>query len=619
MSSPRVSKNPQNTQLSYELPHRVHTAKAYPILSSNGSTIILYGHENGVKIVWRGGRPFRTSQPAPAPAQKTNGGGAVISLDSDDEGESAKPFEDIPEFEEDEEELDPLRPYPSTLQVLDLCFNTDVLDLAILPSSVLKADGPSWRGLESLKQKLIFTAACADNTVRLVTLPLSPPSPASKARSELRTDFTLATAGKGKWGETVTLLTGHQKPSNGLSMTADSIGEPGALVKADSNPNSTEPHLVVASHSQEVTGLLRLYRVSIKSPQNHVGPFQSIYLSSPAKAISFNPALSEQYSSRLLVADSIGACRIYDHKLLIKAAEDSSETPLAEQGTWLLSLYTGFQNTKNDSQTSAAAAYTGFGRKSIIDAQWVSGGKAILVLLNDGEWAVWDVEGAGVAASRGLLGRQGIKGGSKSEYSLTGYLDGAIKSRSSGPPQMTSSKFAPMTPGTRKTVEPFGSRSLTVSARGQISVMDIPSASPTSPLEESVLFWFGETYAVIPNLAKYWSAHKHGGSGNLFTGPSGARLIKLENIDLQGERCSGVEQIPKSPTSSGLSADVLILGEHRFTIITTGKQSKPLIAPKTETRLVLAERATNGGELDVMGIEQALTRMENGASRRKIF
>ncbi|CZR64299.1 uncharacterized protein PAC_14197 [Phialocephala subalpina] len=620
MASPRVSKNPQNTQLSFELPHRIHTAKVYPIQSLNGSTVILYGHENGVKIVWRGGRPFKTSQPAPTPTQKTNGGGGVISLDSDDEGDSARAFEDKPEFEDDEEELDPLRPYPSTLQVLDLCFNTDVLHLAILPSSILKAEGPSWRGLESLKQKIIFAAACADNTVRLVTIPLTPPSPASKTRPELRTDFTSTSAGKGKWGETVTLLVSHQKPSDGISMTADSVGGPGALVKADSKPSSTEPHLVVASHSREVTGLLRLYRISIKSPQKSTEPFQSVYLSSPAKAISFNPALSAQYSSRLLVADSIGSCRIYDYKQLIKPAEDPTpETPVVEQGTWLLSLYTGFQTPRSDSQTSHVGAYAGFGRKSIVDAQWISGGKAIIVLLADGEWAIWDIEGSGPNASQGILGRQGIKGGSKSEYSLTGYLDGGVKSRSSGPPQMATSKFAPMTPGTRKTAGPFGARGLDAPVRGEISVMSVPTSSPTSPPEESILFWFGDTYALIPSLSKYWSAHKHGGSGSLFTGPSGARIVRVENIDLQGERCSGVEQISRNVGSTSLTSDILVLGEHRFTILTAGTQSKPRAVAKPDNRLVLAEKSANGGELDVIGIDQALSRMENGASRRKIF
>jgi hypothetical protein len=574
-----------------------------------------------VKIVWRGGRPFKISQAPSAAPQKANGtGNAVISLDSDDEGESGKGFEDKPEFEDEEEELDPSQPSPGILQELDLRFGTDVLHLAILPDPILKADGPSWHDLESLKQKIVFTAACADNSLRLVTIPLTPPSPKSKARPELRSDFTLANAGKGSWEETVVLLNGHQKPSDGVSMTLEFNGNPNDQKKTGGQDSKTaEAQLIVASHSREVTGRLLLFRIAIKSPKPALEPFQSIYLASPAKSISFNPSLSRQHSSHLLVADSIGVCRIYDHKTFTKATEEAPDSLATEQGTWLLSLYAGFQNTKNDSQASPHfGTHAGFGRKTIVDAQWVSAGRAIIVLLNDGEWAIWDIEGVGPGASQGLLGRQGIKGGSRSEYSLTGYIDAATKPRTSGPPQITSSKFAPMTPGTRKSTEPFSSRGPSGVVRGKISVVEVPSSSPTSPSEESVVFWLGETFSIIPNLAKYWAANarKAGGSGNLFNGPSGARSTKLESVELQGERCSAVAQIARSSTSTGLHSDIVIVGEHRFVILSPGKPARQ----QREGRMVLVEKGTNGGELDVVGIEQALARMENGnAAKRKLF
>ncbi|KAH7370006.1 hypothetical protein BKA65DRAFT_10068 [Rhexocercosporidium sp. MPI-PUGE-AT-0058] len=619
-SKPRVSKSSQSIQLSYELPHRVYTAKAYPILSPNGSTVILYGHDNGVKIIWRGGRKFKPQQPASAGHLKTNGSGnaAVISLDSDDEGDSAKqPFEDKPEFESDEEELNPSHPYPGTLQELDLWFGTEVLDLALLPSTILKADGPSWPGVNSLKQKIVFAASCADNSVRLVTLPLTPPSPASKTRPELRSDFTLANAGKGTWGERVVVLSGHHKPSEGVSVTVDF-----ATAKADSKA-SADTQIIVASHSREVTGRLLLWRIPVKLPNAQLEPFQSISLASPAKSITFNPSLSRQYSSHLLVAESFGVCRIYDYKLVHKTQEEPSETNAAEHGIWLLSLYAGFLSVKNDPQASQqTGTHAGFGRKTIVDAQWVSGGRAVIVLLNDGEWAIWDIEGVGPNAPQGILGRQGIKGGSISEYSLTGYIDGAAKVRTSGPPQITSSRFVPMTPGSRKAADPFSGRGSDNRVPGQISVVEIRSSSPTAPSEESILFWLGDTYTVIPNLAKYWAtnAQKTGGSGSLFNGPSGARMIKLENIDLQGERCSGIEQIVKTTTSSiGLSSEVLILGEHRFTLLASGKSVRERPAEKSASRLALVEKSINGGQLDVFSIDQALARMENAGAQRKIF
>jgi hypothetical protein len=527
----------------------------------------------------------------------------VISLDSDDEADLAKTFEDKAEFEDDEEELDPSQPYPAILQTLNLPLGTGVHRLALLPASLLKADGASYRSLEPLKQNLVFIAACADNTVRLITLPLTPPSPASKARADFRAEFTLANAGQGRWGESVVILGGHQKPVNGVAVTVD-ITSP------------ANPHIIVASHSAEVQGLLLLFRIPIKSPQPTVEPFQSIYLSSPATSISFNPGLSREHASQLLVADSTGVCRIYDYKLLIKTAEEPIETPVGEQGTWLLSLYAGFHSIKSDPLPQTLGTHAGFGRKTIVDAKWISGGRAIIILMSDGEWAIWDIEGVGPDAAKGLLGRQGIKGGSKSEYSLSGYLDGAAKSKSSGPPQIAASKFAPMTPGTRRITEPFSAKGSGGSARGQISVIELPSPLATAPAVESVLLWFGETYSVIPDLEKYWTAHSRntGGSGNLFTGTPAGRMIKLEDVDLQGELCSGVEQL------SSAASGILILGEHRYVIVANSKQSREPPFERSAGRLALTEKSVNGGELDVVGIDQALARMENGfGSKRKIF
>lgn len=524
------------TPSSYELPHRIHTVKTYPIQSPNGSTVIIYGQENGVKIAWRGGRAFKAPcEPSVAPKSKANGThDAIVLLDSDEEDTpSSPPFEDTPEFEDEEEDFDPLSPYPNILQVLDLYFGTDVLHLALLPAAVLRAEGSPWRGIQPLKQKIVFTATCADNSVRFVTLPLTPPSPTSKARLDFRSDFTAAHAGNGKWGEKVVMLNGHQKPSAGVSMTVET--------KSDSK-SAAEPCIVVASHSREVTGLLLLFRISITSPKPNILPFQMIHLSTPARKIAFNPSISEPRSSRLLVADTTGVCRIYDFKVLVKGQilDEPVENPAAEQGSWLLSLYPGFQKDANN------GVHTGFGRKTIIDANWVVGGCAIVVLLNDGEWAIWDIEGVGPGASQGLLGRQPIRGGSRSAYSIAGWIDSPVKPP--GPPQITSSanKFAPMTPGTRKTVDLFSNKAHSGSSHGKISVLELPSTSPTNPTEESIVFWLGDSFAIIPSLSKYWATHsrKGGGSGNLFNSTPGGRLIRLEGIDLQGERCTGIDQIP---------------------------------------------------------------------------
>lgn len=560
-----------------------------------------------MRIVWRGGRPFKPHA-AEEPKKRPNGAESkVISLDDDEDMPTVAAFVDKPEFEENEEDYDPSRPYPSILQTLDLYFGTEVVNIALLPGSVLRAEGASWRALDGVKQTLVFAAACADNGVRLVTLPLTPPSPESKARKDFRSDFTQAHAGNGAWGEKVVLLAGHQKSPEGVTITVDFT---------DNKRDAKSAVIIVASHSREVTGSLLLHRVPVSSPQTTFEPFQRVSLAAPAKSISFNPSLSEHRSSHLLVADSTGVCRIYNHRLLIKSpgSEEEQNSLVAEQGTWLLSLYPGFQSSKNETPQHKGSHAT-FGRKTILDSNWVAGGKAIIVLLGDGEWGVWDIEGVGSGASPGILGGQGITGGSLSGFGLTGFLEGATKLRTAAPPQVTASKFAPMTPGTRKSAEPFSTKASSAPCRGQISVLEVPTSSPTSPSDESIVFWLGDSFATIPNLTKYWNANarKSASGGNLFNGTPGGRMIRLEAVDLQGERCSGIEQILKPRSSGGLPTEILILAEHRFTILSAGRSAPSFAA---STRLALVEKTNNsiangGGELNVEDINQALARMDN--------
>ncbi|KAH8819490.1 hypothetical protein F5884DRAFT_13113 [Xylogone sp. PMI_703] len=622
---PRLTKTQQNVQLSYELPHRIHTAKLYPLPSPNGSTILIYGHEYGVRIVWRGGRAFKATQAGVDSAKNSSNGptkDAVISLDSDDEGD-AQPFEDKPEFEDEEDKLDASNPSPKILQVLDLHFGTDVLDIALLPSSLLHAEGASWQGLESIKEKIVLTAACGDNNVRLVTVPLVPPSPASKARPDLRTDLTAAYAGKGKWGETVVLLSGHQTPSSGVSMTADlSINIP----QGRSRSQNSQAQLVIASHSSEITGALLLWQVAVPLSTTFYQPSQKIYLPSPATCISFNPALSGERTRHLLVADKTGTCRIYDYKPVPKGPSQDdavSEASINEQGSWLLSLSAGFKDGKSAPQNTAA--YGNFGRKSILDAKWVVSGKAIIILLQDGEWAIWDIEGVGPGASQGLLGRQGIRGGSHTEYSISGWIDTGIKPAALGTQTSTSSRFAPMTPGTRKSVDPFLNRGpKSGQLHGQISVVEVPSRSPTTASEESVLFWIRDSFAVIPSLARYWVAASRrghtGGSGNLFNNnnAAAARLIKLDGVDLRGEWCCDVDQLPRPASAAGIQTEILVVAEHRFMTVSVPKQTKAKQNKSLEDRLAVMEMNASTGELDVVGIDRALDMMENGSRNENV-
>lgn len=592
--------------------------------------------------MWRGGRPFKVSSgQATLDGPKTNGANndAVMIIDSDDENShpAASLFVDEPDFEEEENEFDPAKPYPQIIQHLDLHFGTAALHLSVPPVSISALDA----GPAILKDKAVIVAAFADHSIRLITLPLTPPSPASKLRPELQSNFMSGNAGNGKWGETVTELTGYSTAADGLSLTltpmksrVDASSKTERKSRSSSKPpTGNDWQILVASHSREVSGVLLIHQIPIIENQTNGkivytiskengAPSQTQYLSSPATTISFNPSVSQ--GTQILLADNTGACRIYD----CQASAEGPGSGLSGTGSWLLTMYPGFQSSKSDAATAlSSTALSNLGRKSVVDAKWAMGGKAVIVLLADGEWGLWDIEGNGPSISKSLLSRKAVKGGATTAFSATGWIDGPpLKSSSRGAvTQSSSSKFAPMTPGARKTAEPvlFSGRSGHGFVRGQISVTRLPTKSTTSPVEECVAFWMEDSYSVISNLRSYWEAQvrrNSGGGGNLFNGASsGSRTIKLDNVNLRGERCSGIVQYPRATVpKNGLPTELLIIGEHRFIILSDAspevRSQQKHMPVQTQSQLVAT------GNLDVTGIDQALVQMENGAfkSKRKI-
>jgi hypothetical protein len=633
------------------LPHRIYDAAKYPLHSVNGSTILLYGHENGVRVLWKGGRPFKEPFGLGAGGKaKTNGSSndAVMILDSDDDmsGSQAAPFEDKPEFEDEEEESNPSKPYPPIIQHLDLNFGAAALHLDVSPVSISILD--AGHAPPMFKDKIVFAAACSDNLIRVITLPLTPPSPASKSRQEVQYSFTAGNAGNGLWGESVVELSGFSMYPDGVSMTFINAKSERELVRrvaddrertrSTSMPRSSgdEWHILVASHSRESTGLLLLHNIPIIETQrggetvyslsrDYSLPSQTQYLPSPSITISFNPSVSSSQSTHILLADRSGACRIYDCQPPRSSRSSGNPSLNAsgnQQGVWLLTLYAGFQSNKLDSATAAVASSTGnFGRKNIVDAKWVMAGKAIMVLLANSEWGIWDIEEVGPEVSKGILTPQGVRGGALTTFSISGWIDGApVKSSSSraSMSQSSTSRFAPMTPGTRKLAEPvlFSGRSGGhCFTRGGISVTRLLTASTISILDECVAFWLEDSYAVIPSLRAFWDAqarrNKGVGSGNLLSGGnSTGRAIRLEGVNLRGERCCGIRPLSqKSPSPEfGLPTEILIIGEHRY-IMMSNQDPKSYIRWETVSRLETHIIAP--GELDVMEIDQVLSQMEN--------
>jgi hypothetical protein len=568
------------------------------VQSPQGATILLYGHENGVTIIWRGGRRFKPAKKEEPPKEKPaaqNGSAAddsVMIIDSDDDEPAAKPqgsvaFVDKPEFEEAGEQ----GPYPEIIQTLDLTFGTPVLNVAVMPvAPTTSEDAPTSTGAALLQEKMVFAVSCVTNDAYVVTLPLTPPSPESKARPELKADLLAGRAGSGAWGESLTPLGGQTKYSDGLAIT---LARP-----SSSDRPVNPPRAVVAAHSRQASGVLHLWDVPLDGkpkPDRLIEPFQTEFLPNPLTTISFNPT----HATQLLTVSSTHAARIYDYALPAIPNDPEATGPFPTQGSWLLSLYQPFAKPTSS-------------RKPILDATWVSKGHAIFVLLADGMWGIWDIDGVsptGTGAAISSRLKSGVRGAALTAFSVSGYVEGTSMLRGIGTqakePQQ--GEFAPMTPHTRRqataSLSAAGTLDRLATVRGGVKATPILS-SRKAPQDEALALWVGgvEHVCVIPAVSKFWDSQLRKGSGggvNLFSGAPPTRMVKLADIatGLLGDHCCGLNLI-SSPAKTaeapegGMAAELVIRGESRFVIARDSEDgtSKKLTLANRPRRIFSKER-----------------------------
>lgn len=645
---------------SYELPHRIHTAKVYPVKSSNGSTIIVYGHEHGLRILWRAGRSFKSAAIVPEKEKekpKVNGASkdTIMIIDSDDEESASKPTDtsnNTPTFEDEENEYDPSEPYLPIVQHLDLPLGAEVFHISFphLPSESSRLMSASVPPI--LSHKVIIAAACSDHSVRIITLPLVPPPPPSKAHPDLTDKLIVSGNRKGPHGEHILTLsgnTGHQTVSSGISITYTSRDSgktdeedmemdededndyrsrsrsrrrsaSRSRSRVERSDGGTEWDILLASHSPEVSGVLLTYRIPIRRTgsgsdtdhtlsTDHVVPSQTQYLPSPAATIAFNTSTyPSTRHSHLLVSCAAGAVRIYDCFPFTKAKHD-------HQGSWLLSLYPPWDNYPTGVPS----------RKRTVDTAWVLGGKAIMTLLADGEWGIWDVEGSGPGAKQGLRRRGNdtlsAMGGALATFALSGWL-GSTKSSavkgSSGKPD-TKSKLAPMTPSTRRVREDIlfsgPLTNGTYHLKGGISVTRLEEPHRDTTGTEAVTLWHGNKIFIIPNLLSYWEGQV-GGKGNLFGPGDQQRSTKIDDLNLGGELPTTFDQLPITAKSPKSHRDMVIAAEHRLIFVTTPLQEatkNEAVLRKLDKPFSTDQQLLVRGELDVNGMERILAGMANGS------
>lgn len=531
-------------------------------------------------------------------------------LDSEDEGAAPAapaPFSDRPEFES--EALEDATGYPEVIQTLDLSLGTDVFHIAVLPVTP-RAAGEAPADAAILSEKMVFAVTCATGSVYVITLPLVPPSHDSKAREELRADLLAGAAGKGMWGETLTQLTGQFRHADGVAMT---------LVRdrpaSSASRGRSATRVIVAVHSKDASGTLRLWEVPIGQAADNapLESFQTEFLPSPLTGIAFNP--SPSHSTQLLTVASPHAVRIYDYSISSIPQDDLAEGPWPTHGSWLVSLYAPFIR---GSSSSCA-------RKPIVGANWISHGRAILALLADGQWGIWDVEGAGPfgngngnGESTSLFGKQNtaIRGAALTAFNTSGQLEGTSPLRSAGSQgdSFASNNFN--SSGRRNPLLSMlasGPERL-AAVKGGVEIIRLPSPRDLVSGEESVVLWIGGSdtlVCVIPVVAKFWDTQirrSAGGGVNLFSGAQPSRMVRLTELSagLLGERCCGVDALPKAPRrrhaapdgpddvpaneSTGLPIEVLVRGESRLVVVQDDQDvdTAPLRHPAQKKRLVLA-------------------------------
>lgn len=495
-------------------------------------------------------------------------GDSVMIIDSDEDQPAPKAqqsvkFIDKPQFEEEIEET----PYPEIVQSLDLTLGTAVLKVAVLPLAPRAAQDAAGGKAALLSDKMVFAVSCVTNDIYIITVPLTPPSPESKARPELRSDLLASKAGSGAWGESLVLLGGQTKLSDGISL--------GLILPGTSKAPGDVARVVVASHSREASGILRLWQVPLDTKAGvgrSVEPFQTEYLPNPLTSLVFNPT----HTTQLLAVSSPNGTRIYDFALSSLPPDPEQTGPYPAQGSWLLTLYQPF--IKGTSS-----------RKPVVDAAWISHGRAIFVLLADGMWGIWDIDGASLPSSAPAIStktKSSVQGSATTRFSASGYVEGTSSLRSAAPQstENQSGDFAPMTPHTRRqataSLGSAAAQDRLATVQGGLKVIVLPNTGQSLP-DEAVAFWIGglEHVGVIPAVSRFWDSHLRkggGGSSNLFSGTQLARMVKLQDltIGLLGEQCSGISLIAdispskkSTPIDNGLPVEIVIRGETRVVIV----------------------------------------------------
>ena len=603
----------------YVLPYHLHCASVYPFSAPNGSQVVVCGHENGLLILWRGGRPFKSPDSSINQLRRQDSSSGIAGVD--EEG-NAGIQDGYAEFEQEEEDAGSLQPYADIVQRLELPLGSAVLHLAFPRLPQLAKPYAQTLAPSLLERKIVVALGCADNSIRLLTLPLSPPPPSLASNKRLFEHPILCRAGHGNWGEELVTLSGaHQSLPKGVSVAF----APRVVTRDDEESSGDDmdegrekrgQDVLLASHSADLSGIILVHRIpvsqdgmSLKTSPSKIRLWRSRPLASPASSVDLFVSDSSTSSQppRLLVAESKGPVRIFECC--------SSHVP--DQGRWALTLQPPLSSSRPNHL------------RSVLDARWILKGNAIAVLTVEGEWGIWDVS---------LRGGSRMTPGSKpTPFTISGRV-GNLTSNAATLKNSTStgeakSQLAPMTPSTRKARQEalFGARAGSISNRGGISLKFTHTSFSGGEGDESMTIWHGDNAFTIPSLRTHWQTKFAQGGGSFFNSGAAGQARDIPSIDLGGEIRAAVSAFPKDDSYAAISLnslDFLIAGERSLTILTPPRaeqekassalafisQPNALIQSTTSNQTDVSDQMLlDHGELDVQGLDRMLDGMSGEA------
>lgn len=587
--------------LRYEVPHRIHAAKIYPVKAPNGSTIIIHAHERGINFAWRGGRPFKhpsQERVSSKKSPKVNGHNHEVQyaemIDEDDNVDHNNTINTLDDFEPGEDERDTSAPYPPIIDSLDYELDSTPLHIAFPPLSTFletdagrQTDEPHQdHDLPRIfRRDVVIALTCRDASVHLVTVPLMP-AQAGRAFQQRRRNIqdTIVSSAQ----------TTRSLRSIPRSVTITWTLSPGL------NDESFW-YLLLATATTEGKGTLKVWGIRIDSDKLTEDAASLLCLDSlPAQPfkIAFKPlAYPSPHHTQLLLSDVQGAVRVYD-----------IQPGVSPRVHVLTILRTPFQTSDSSSRSKSVAE----GNIRILDACWVMSGACILVLLSNGQWGLWDIEGAGFSSSSGLLrgmgGGNSISGSALTPFSLRGFVgkkasSSGTSSRGSdiggdlhptGNPSPDDSlpptQLAPMTPNTRKDKQgklfsretsstPKVEKSANI-VQGGLSVTAIPRTNSEARSDDSIVLWYNADVFSIPSLRSYWEraakktipvSNKRfevSSEGTLY----GANVRPQSHITTGGQSIASISQVAQAGIRTQeipgtLRSETLIATEHRLLFV----------------------------------------------------